>query len=97
MDIEALRTFVAAAEAGQFQAAADELRISQQAVSKRIMSLEKNLEVVLLCAPLAARLSLDGQGPPAARQEDPGRARTGRTGRAPPPHPAARRPPPRTR
>ncbi|MGR3939659.1 LysR family transcriptional regulator [Streptomyces sp. BRA346] len=62
MDIDALRTFVAVAEAGQFQAAADELRISQQAVSKRIMGLEKNLEVVLLVrTSRGSRLSLDGQ------------------------------------
>jgi DNA-binding transcriptional LysR family regulator len=62
VDIEALRTFVAVAEAGQFQAAADELRISQQAVSKRIMGLEKNLEVVLLVrTSRGSLLSLDGQ------------------------------------
>ncbi len=36
MDVEVLRTFVAVAEAGQFQAAADELGISQQAASRRI-------------------------------------------------------------
>ena len=40
MDVEALRTLVAVAETGQFQAAADELGISQQAVSKRIAALE---------------------------------------------------------
>ncbi|MFH9728780.1 LysR family transcriptional regulator [Streptomyces sp. NPDC017260] len=61
MDIEALRTFVAVAEAGQFQAAADELGISQQAVSKRIMGLEKSLGVALLVrTPHGSRLSLDG-------------------------------------
>jgi DNA-binding transcriptional LysR family regulator len=62
VDIEALRTFVAVAEAGQFQAAADEFRISQQAVSKRIAGLEKNLGVVLLVrTSRGSRLSLDGQ------------------------------------
>ena len=62
MDIQALRTFVAVAEAGQFQAAADELRISQQAVSKRIVGLEKNLGVALLVrTSRGSRLSLDGQ------------------------------------
>lgn len=62
MDVEALRTFVAVAEAGQFQAAADELRISQQAVSKRIATLERHLEVALLVrTSRGSRLSLDGQ------------------------------------
>lgn len=62
MDIEALRTFVLIAEVGQFQAAADELRISQQAVSKRIVGLEKNLGVALLVrTSRGSRLSLDGQ------------------------------------
>ncbi|MFD2794984.1 LysR family transcriptional regulator [Promicromonospora vindobonensis] len=62
MDIEALRTFVTVAGAGQFQAAADELRISQQAVSKRIVGLEKNLGVALLVrTSRGSRLSLDGQ------------------------------------
>ncbi|MER8160910.1 LysR family transcriptional regulator [Streptomyces sp. NPDC094472] len=62
MDVEALRTFVAVAEAGQFQAAADELGISQQAVSKRVAGLEKHLEVALLVrTSRGSRLSLDGQ------------------------------------
>lgn len=39
---------MAVAEAGQFQAAADELGISQQAVSKRIAALEGHIEVTLL-------------------------------------------------
>ena len=57
-----MRTFVSVAETGQFQAAADELGISQQAVSKRIAALEKHLEVTLLVrTPRGARLSLDGQ------------------------------------
>ncbi|MEH1099558.1 LysR family transcriptional regulator [Micromonospora sp. CPCC 205561] len=62
MDIEAVRTFAAVAEAGQFQAAADELGISQQAVSKRIVGLERNLGVSLLVRTTrGSRLSLDGQ------------------------------------
>jgi hypothetical protein len=43
VDLDAVRTFVAAADAGQFQGAADELSITQQAVSKRIVALEKYL------------------------------------------------------
>ncbi|MEU6676630.1 LysR family transcriptional regulator [Streptomyces sp. NPDC046925] len=62
MDVEALRTFVAVAETGQFQAAADELGISQQAVSKRIAALERHIEVALLVrTSRGSRLSLDGQ------------------------------------
>ncbi|WP_328466836.1 LysR family transcriptional regulator [Streptomyces sp. NBC_00448] len=62
MDVEALRTFVAVAETGQFQAAADELGISQQAVSKRIAALERHTEVPLLVrTSRGSRLSLDGQ------------------------------------
>lgn len=57
-----MRTFVAVAESGQFQGAADELGISQQAVSKRIAALEKHLQVPLLVrTPRGSRLSLDGQ------------------------------------
>lgn len=62
MDVEALRTFVSVAEVGQFQAAAGELGVSQQAVSKRIASLEARLGVSLLVrTPRGSRLSLDGQ------------------------------------
>lgn len=62
MDAEALRTFVAVAETGQFQAAADELRVSQQAVSKRIATLERHLGVTLLVrTSRGSRPSLDGQ------------------------------------
>ncbi|MBM2622452.1 LysR family transcriptional regulator [Actinoplanes sp. LDG1-06] len=62
MDVEALRTFVAVAEAGQFQPAADKLRISQQAASKRIAGLETDLGVALLVrTSRGSRLSLDGQ------------------------------------
>ncbi|MEU0134388.1 LysR family transcriptional regulator [Streptomyces sp. NPDC006296] len=48
MDIEALRSFVRAAELGQVRRAADELGVTQQAVSKRIAALERRLEVRLL-------------------------------------------------
>jgi DNA-binding transcriptional LysR family regulator len=62
VDVEALRTFAAVAGTGQFQAAADELGISQQAVSKRIATLERHLEVTLLVrTSRGSRLSLDGQ------------------------------------
>ncbi|MCP2183614.1 DNA-binding transcriptional regulator, LysR family [Prauserella alba] len=53
---------MAVAETGQFQAAADELRISQQAVSKRIASLERHLGAALLVrTSRGSRPSLDGQ------------------------------------
>src|SRR5580704_4575464 len=47
VDLDAVRTFVAAAELGQFQEAAAALSITQQAVSKRVAALEKDLEVRL--------------------------------------------------
>jgi DNA-binding transcriptional LysR family regulator len=43
VDLDAVRTFVAAADAGRFQDAATDLSITQQAVSKRIAALEKTL------------------------------------------------------
>ncbi|MFF3391736.1 LysR family transcriptional regulator [Streptomyces sp. NPDC002669] len=62
MDIEAVRTFVAAAEAGQFQEAAAELAITQQAVSKRIAALERDLGVRLFTrTPRGSGLTIDGQ------------------------------------
>ncbi|MFJ3970986.1 LysR family transcriptional regulator [Streptomyces parvus] len=62
MDAEALRTFITVAETGQFQAAADELGISQQAVSKRIAALERHLGVMLLVrTSRGSRPSPDGQ------------------------------------
>ncbi|MBB5841562.1 LysR family transcriptional regulator [Kribbella italica] len=61
MDLEVVRTFVTATDAGQFQAAADELRITQQAVSKRIAALERDLGVLLFTrSPRGAQLSVDG-------------------------------------
>ena len=57
-----MRTFVTAADAGQFQDAADELSITQQAVSKRIAALERYLEVRLFTRTArGARLTIDGQ------------------------------------
>jgi DNA-binding transcriptional LysR family regulator len=47
VDLDAVRTFVAAVEAGRFQDAATELAVTQQAVSKRIAALEKALGVRL--------------------------------------------------
>jgi DNA-binding transcriptional LysR family regulator len=62
VDLEAVRTFVAASDAGQFQAAADDLGITQQAVSKRIAALERHLGVLLFArSPRGAQLSVDGQ------------------------------------
>jgi DNA-binding transcriptional LysR family regulator len=62
VDLDAVRTFVAVAEAGQFQAAADDLGITQQAASKRVATLERELGVRLLARfARGTRLSVDGQ------------------------------------
>jgi DNA-binding transcriptional LysR family regulator len=62
VDLDAVRTFVAAADAGRFQDAAAALTITQQAVSKRIAALEKDLEVRLFTrTPRGAQLTIDGQ------------------------------------
>ncbi len=62
MDLDAVRTFVAVADAGQFQQAAAALSITQQAVSKRIATLEKDLGVRLFTRTArGARLTIDGQ------------------------------------
>ncbi|MHA7959711.1 LysR family transcriptional regulator [Streptomyces sp. L500] len=62
MDLEAVRTFVAVAEAGQFQKAAVDLSITQQAVSKRIAALERDLGVRLFTrTPRGAEPTIDGQ------------------------------------
>ncbi|MER7758124.1 LysR family transcriptional regulator [Streptomyces sp. NPDC097619] len=62
MDLEGVRTFVAVAAAGRFQPAADELGVTQQAVSKRIAALERALGVRLLDrAPRGASLTIDGR------------------------------------
>jgi DNA-binding transcriptional LysR family regulator len=62
VDLDAVRTFVVAADAGQFQEAAAVLSITQQAVSKRIATLEKDLDVRLFTRTArGARLTIDGQ------------------------------------
>ncbi|MEU1201574.1 LysR family transcriptional regulator [Streptomyces sp. NPDC005813] len=62
MDLDTVRTFVTAADAGRFQEAAAELAVSQQAVSKRIAALERNLGVRLFArTPRGAELTIDGQ------------------------------------
>lgn len=62
MHLDAVRTFVAAAETGQIQAAADDLGITQQAASKRLASLEGELGVRLFARTAkGVRLTVDGQ------------------------------------
>ncbi|MFC4083189.1 LysR family transcriptional regulator [Amycolatopsis samaneae] len=62
MDLDAVRTFTAVAAADQFQAAADELGISQQAASKRVATLERELGVQLFARTArGVRLTADGQ------------------------------------
>ncbi|AGP52006.1 LysR family transcriptional regulator [Streptomyces rapamycinicus] len=62
MDLDTVRTFVVAADAGQFQEAAAELAVTQQAVSKRIAALERELGVRLFTrTPRGAELTIDGQ------------------------------------
>lgn len=62
MDLDAVRTFVAAADTGQFREAAAELMLTQQAVSKRIAGLEKSLGVRLFTRTArGAKLTIDGQ------------------------------------
>jgi DNA-binding transcriptional LysR family regulator len=62
VDLAAVRTFVAVAETGQFHAAADDLEITQQAASKRVATLERELGVQLFArVARGARLTVDGQ------------------------------------
>lgn len=62
MDLEVVRTFVAVADTGQFQEAAADLSITQQAVSRRISVWEKSLGVRLFTrTPRGAELTIDGQ------------------------------------
>lgn len=62
MDLEAVRTFIAAATTGRFQDAATDLAVTQQAVSKRIAALEKELSVRLFTRTArGAQLTIDGQ------------------------------------
>ncbi|MEW1774371.1 LysR family transcriptional regulator [Streptomyces sp. NPDC086777] len=68
MDLTAVRTFVAVADSGQFQEAAAVLGVTQQAVSKRIAALEKELGVRLFTrTPRGAEPTADGRAflPPA--------------------------------
>jgi DNA-binding transcriptional LysR family regulator len=62
VDLDAVRTFVAVAGSGQFQAAADELGITQQAASKRVATLERELGVRLFGRiARGVQLTVDGQ------------------------------------
>src|SRR6266568_2832351 len=62
VDLDAVRTFVAVAETGQFQAAADDVGITQQGASRRVASLERELGVQLFARTArGARLTVDGQ------------------------------------
>jgi DNA-binding transcriptional LysR family regulator len=62
VNLEGVRAFVAVADAGRFRDAADQLGISQQAVSKRIAALETDLGAVLFRrVPSGAVLTADGQ------------------------------------
>src|SRR5689334_6483333 len=62
MDIDTVRTFVTAADTGQFQEAAAELAVTQQAVSKRIAALERDLGVRLFTRTArGAEPTIDGQ------------------------------------
>ncbi|MGW4379303.1 LysR family transcriptional regulator [Kitasatospora sp. NPDC004531] len=62
MDLEAVRTCLAVAEAGQFQKAATDLAITQQAVSKRVAALERDLGVRLFTrTPRGVEPTIDGR------------------------------------
>ena len=62
MDLDAVRTFVAAADAGQFQEAATVLAITQQGVSKRVAGLERDLGVRLFTRTArGVQLTIDGR------------------------------------
>ncbi|TCC33093.1 LysR family transcriptional regulator [Kribbella speibonae] len=62
VNLDSLRAFVAVAEEGQFRYAADRLRLSQQAVSKRIAALESSLGVTLFDrVPTGATLTPQGR------------------------------------
>jgi DNA-binding transcriptional LysR family regulator len=62
VNLDAVRTFVAVADAGQVQQAATDLSITQQAVSKRIATLEKDLGVRLFTRTArGAQLTINGR------------------------------------
>ncbi len=61
MDINAVRTFVACADTGRFQEAADVLAVTQQAVSKRVAALEREVGARLFARTArGVRLTADG-------------------------------------
>ncbi|MBB4772367.1 LysR family transcriptional regulator [Actinomadura livida] len=62
MNLSAVAAFVAVADTGQFQEAAADLSVTQQAVSKRVAALENSLGVKLFVRiPSGAHLTIDGQ------------------------------------
>jgi DNA-binding transcriptional LysR family regulator len=62
VDLDGVRTFVAVAETGRFQEAAVDLSITQQAASKRVAVLERDLGVRLFTRTgRGAELTVDGQ------------------------------------
>jgi DNA-binding transcriptional LysR family regulator len=62
VELEGVRTFVACADAGQFQEAAARLSVTQQGVSKRIAALERDLGVRLFTrSARGVQLTVDGQ------------------------------------
>jgi DNA-binding transcriptional LysR family regulator len=62
VDLDAVRTFVAVADAGRFGDVAAGLSVTQQAVSKRVAALERELGVRLFArGARGARLTIDGQ------------------------------------
>jgi DNA-binding transcriptional LysR family regulator len=62
MDLDAVRTFVTAADAGRLQDAAADLSITQQAASKRVAALERTLGVRLFTRTArGVELTIDGQ------------------------------------
>ncbi|RKS10434.1 DNA-binding transcriptional LysR family regulator [Nocardiopsis sp. Huas11] len=62
MDLEAVRTVVAIADAGRFQDAAVDLSVTQQAVSKRVAALERELGVRLFVRGAGStRPTVDGE------------------------------------
>jgi DNA-binding transcriptional LysR family regulator len=62
VQLDTVRTYVAVVDAGQFQQAAADLSITQQAVSKRIAALEQDLGVRLFTRTArGAQLTIDGQ------------------------------------
>jgi hypothetical protein len=91
VDLDAVRTFVAAADAGQFQEAAAALSITQQAVSKRIAALEKDLDVRLFTRTPAAPSSPSTARPSCRTPVSCSGCGAGRRLRAPRPARAARR------